>query len=105
MSLLGGATRLPNASTARDPGGQARNGYLIIQTTLTGEAITSVEFSGGSAENIDFDVLQFRPIPEPSSLSLLGLGLGGVSVVRRWRRARPLRGQRHGGPAHGGLLR
>ncbi len=60
--------------------------WIMINTTVAGEAINSVEFSGGSTESIDFDALQFQPVPEPSSLSLLVLGLGGLTVVRRRRR-------------------
>lgn len=96
VSINGGAASFVYGADPnfQQGGGSARNGYLIIQTTVAGETINSVEFSGGSTESIDFDALQFQPIPEPSSLSLFALGLGGVTIVRR-RRPRLIQGRLH----------
>jgi hypothetical protein len=49
----------------------------------------AVDWSGlscvdGTRVQIDFT---FNPIPEPVSMALFGLGLSGLAVSRRWRRA------------------
>ena len=56
--------------TTDDPGG--------FTTLLVG-------IHGNSDDNIMVDQLRFNTVPEPSALSLLAIGLGGLAILRRRR--------------------
>ena len=41
----------------------------------------------GGTDNIGVDTISFSTVPEPSALSLLAVGLGGLAILRRRRRS------------------
>lgn len=79
------------------PGAGAITGYETLSFTAAGDTIGKVRFlsgqPGGSPSNFGlFDNLEFRqgttnPLPLPSSVSLLVLGLAGLAATRWQRRA------------------
>jgi len=68
-------------------------GLLINFPTAKGQNINELETPGNNTVNVDglagitFTLVQ--PTPEPSSVTLLGIGLGAAALLRRrlWRRA------------------
>lgn len=65
-------------------------GSQTYQTNITGAVAGFVAFNGnnptGGANNFYFNKLAITVIPEPGTLILLGLGIGGALILRRrWR--------------------
>ena len=56
-------------------------------TTDASEGFTYLDFSltGNNDDNIAIDTVRFNTVPEPSALSLLAVGLGGLAMMRRRR--------------------
>ena len=83
--ILGGAPLFPSSPTAwqeyvfTTTVGPDVSGGLTLQFNAATGAV------GGSFSTLDVDDVSITVIPEPSSLALLGLG--GLAVVRRRRRA------------------
>ena len=78
LDMTGGGTL--NASYTVD----YLNGVYVpnIQISPTGTIIGEMQYLGGQASWSGFQI----EVPEPSSYALLGLGLGGLAVARRFRR-------------------
>lgn len=85
------------SSTATDLGFQDPNGEEVFQATIPYTITGGAPFNGfgfAIAYNSDFSpALPFHiddifvPVPEPSTFALIGLGLGGLAVLRRKRKA------------------
>jgi hypothetical protein len=77
--LAVGASYLMGTVTFHNPGGAA--GPFNIVSTLT--ATDGFTLSGGSADSVTLNGATLTNVPEPGTVSLLALGLGGLAFAAR----------------------
>jgi hypothetical protein len=89
-SVLDGATVLTGGSISFNSDATKNHSVNINFTGGVGEALTlMLDRTGGSGsgQNIAVDDIAFAQVPEPSTLALLSLGLGGLALSARRRRS------------------
>lgn len=84
-ALFVNGTQIADITTVLGGAG-GRNGYIRIDANA-GDVINSVEIRNAFGDGYAIDRLAFQPVPEPASLTLLSVGLGGL-LLRRRRQAR-----------------
>ena len=62
--------------------------FGVISTAPFSSVLFSEGDLGGANEFIDLDNVSFSSVPEPATMTLVGLGFGAIAVRRRLRQRR-----------------
>ena len=86
--LLTGGTegQISNSPYFGNPNTNTNQGWAYVYVNLT-TAVSDIYFSRAvfSGTYFEFDNVSVSSVPEPSTLSLLAIGLGGLTILRRRR--------------------